>query len=42
MDEKKKESIFSIDDNISLKDIMASQSASRNLASRERFSTNFI
>ena len=37
-----KESIFSIDDNISLKDIMASQSPSRNLASRERLSTNFI
>ena len=40
--EKKKESSFSIDDNISLKDIMISQSASRNIASKERFSTNFI
>ena len=40
--EKKKESSFSVDDNVSLKDIMISQSASRNLVSRERFSTNFI
>ena len=39
--EKKKESVFSIDDNISLKDIMTSQSASRNLVSRGHLSTNF-